>query len=95
MDNFNHIILYLQGVDVIIDDVDQALSLFYSLMNLCYNFVDTMLYGRIKITFNNMKDALLYKELKYKVSGRECGNKGRSHCKYKPFVQVKCHQCKE
>lgn len=54
-----------------------------------------MLYGRIKITFNNMKDALLYKELKYKVSGRECGNKGRSHCKYKPFVQVKCHQCKE
>ncbi|KAI3779090.1 hypothetical protein L2E82_08575 [Cichorium intybus] len=71
LDSFNRIILDLQGVGVKIDDEDQALILLCSLPNSHENFVDTMLYGRTTITVNDVKDSLLSKELKRKVSGNE------------------------
>lgn len=52
-----------------------------------------MLYGRIIVTIIDVKDAVLYKELKYTVFGREYGNKGRSCFKSKAFVKVKWYQC--
>ena len=67
MDNFNRIILVLQGVNVKIKDKDQALILFCSLPNSYENFVDTMLYGRTTITVNDVKDSLMSKELKKKI----------------------------
>ena len=46
LDKFNRIILELQGVNVKIEDKDQALVLLCSLPNFYENFIDTMLYGR-------------------------------------------------
>nr|GEV25340.1 retrotransposon protein, putative, Ty1-copia subclass [Tanacetum cinerariifolium] len=71
LDTFNRIILDLQGVRVKVDDEDQALILLCSLPGSYENFVDTMLYGRTTICVNDVKDALLSKELKRKVSGDE------------------------
>ncbi|KAI4330702.1 hypothetical protein MLD38_028962 [Melastoma candidum] len=68
VDNFNRIVLDLQGVDVKIDDEDQALILLCSLPSSYENFVDTMLYGRETISVSNVKDAPQSKELKEKVS---------------------------
>ncbi|KAI4311141.1 hypothetical protein MLD38_036060 [Melastoma candidum] len=68
VDNFNRIVLDLQGVDVKIDDEDQALILLCYLPSSYENFVDTMLYGRETISVSDVKDALQSKELKKKVS---------------------------
>ena len=68
VDNFNRIVLDLQGVDVKIDDEDQALILLCSLPSSYENFIDTMLYGRETISVGDVKDALQSKELKKKVS---------------------------
>nr|GFA79073.1 retrovirus-related Pol polyprotein from transposon TNT 1-94 [Tanacetum cinerariifolium] len=82
LDTFNHIILDLQGVGVKVDDEDQALILLCSLFCSYENFVDTML---TTISVNDVKDALLSKELKRKVSGNEgsgsglFAGRGRSH----------------
>ena len=56
LDNFNKIILDLQGVNVKITDEDQALILLCSLPNSYENFGDTMLYGRITIVVSYVKD---------------------------------------
>ena len=57
LDNFNRTILDLQGVNVKIEDKDQALIFLCSLLNSYKNFVDTMLYGKITITVNDVKDS--------------------------------------
>ena len=69
LDNFNRIILDLQGVGVKIDNEDQAIILLCSLPNSYENFVDTMLYGRESISVSDVKNAMQSKELKRKVSG--------------------------
>nr|GEV42210.1 retrovirus-related Pol polyprotein from transposon TNT 1-94 [Tanacetum cinerariifolium] len=85
LDTFNRIILDLQGVGVKVDDEDQALILLCSLPSSYENFVDTMLYDRTTISVNDVKDALLSKELKRKVYGDErsgsgvFAGRGRSH----------------
>lgn len=70
LDNFNRTILDLQGVDVKIEDENPALILLCLLPKSYENFIDTMLYGRTTITVNDVKDSLMSKELKRKVS---CG----------------------
>nr|GEW14174.1 retrovirus-related Pol polyprotein from transposon TNT 1-94 [Tanacetum cinerariifolium] len=77
LDTFNHIILDLQGVGVKVDDEDQALILMCSLHGSYENFVDTMLYGRTTISVNDVKDALLSKELKRKVFRDEGSGSGQ------------------
>ena len=64
LDNFNRIILDLQGVDVKIENEDHALILLCLVPNSYENFIDTMLYGRKTITVNDVKDSLMSKELK-------------------------------
>nr|GEX70564.1 retrovirus-related Pol polyprotein from transposon TNT 1-94 [Tanacetum cinerariifolium] len=111
LDTFNYIILDLQGVGVKVDDEDQSLILLCSLPGSYENFVDTMLYGRTTISVNDVKDALLSKELKRKVSGDEGSGSGlftcrgrsqennnrneRSRFKSRNFGKVKCYRCKE
>lgn len=68
MDNLNSINLDLQGVNVNIEDEDQTLNLICSLSNSYTNFVDTIFYGRTKITVNYVKDSLMTKELKRNFS---------------------------
>nr|GEW65313.1 putative reverse transcriptase domain-containing protein [Tanacetum cinerariifolium] len=77
LDTFNRIILDLQGVGVKLDDEDQALILICSLPGSYENFVDTMLYGRTTIFVNDVKDALLSKELKRKVFRYEGSGSGQ------------------
>ncbi|GJR40728.1 retrovirus-related pol polyprotein from transposon TNT 1-94 [Tanacetum coccineum] len=76
-----------------------------------FNFVDAMLYGRTTIFVNDVKDALLSKELKRKVSGNEGSGSGlfagrgrsqernngngRSRSKSRNSSKVKCYLCKE
>nr|GFA14863.1 retrovirus-related Pol polyprotein from transposon TNT 1-94 [Tanacetum cinerariifolium] len=76
LDTLNRIILDLQGVGVKVDDEDQAFILLCFLPGLYENFVDTMLYGRTTISINDLKDALLSKELKRKVYGDEVSGSG-------------------
>ena len=71
LDAFNRIILDLQGLGVKIEEEDQALILLCSLPSNFENFVDTMLYGRTTISVNDVKDSILSKELKRKVSGAD------------------------
>ena len=104
LDNFNRIILDLQGVNVKIEDEDQALILLCSLMNSYENFIDTMLYGMITIIVNDVKGSLMSKDLERKVSnsclftcvGRtsnKCGgNIEKSSSKYK--ANIRCYNCK-
>nr|GEW85214.1 hypothetical protein [Tanacetum cinerariifolium] len=69
LDTFNRIILDLQRFGVKVDNEDQALILLCSLLGSYENFVDTMLYGRTTISVNDVKDALISKELNRKVLG--------------------------
>nr|GEW60947.1 retrovirus-related Pol polyprotein from transposon TNT 1-94 [Tanacetum cinerariifolium] len=111
LNTFNRIILDLQGVGVKVDDEDQALILLCSLPGSYENFVDTMLYGRTTISVNDVKDALLSKELKRKVYEDECSGSGlfagrgrshernngneRSRSKSRNSRNVKYYRCKE
>lgn len=61
MDNFNHIILDLHGVDVKIEDEYETLILLCSLRNLYDNFIDNMLFGRPMITMNDVNVSLISK----------------------------------
>ncbi|PKI52456.1 hypothetical protein CRG98_027148 [Punica granatum] len=64
---FNQIVMDLQNVEVEVNDEDQALLLLCSLPKLYENLIDTMLYGRTKLTLEDVKLSLLPKEFMRKV----------------------------
>lgn len=65
MDDFNRIIYDLQDMSVYIEDKDQELILLCSLSDSYENLFDIM------FTMNDVKNFLMTKELKRKVSGGE------------------------
>nr|GEU37728.1 retrovirus-related Pol polyprotein from transposon TNT 1-94 [Tanacetum cinerariifolium] len=80
----------LVGVEVKVDDEDQALILLWFLPGSYENFVDTMLYGRTIISINDVKDDLLLKELNRKVSRDE--GSGSSLFSEKGHIKRDCPQ---
>lgn len=77
IDEFNRVILDLKNIDVKIEDEDLALMLLYSLPPSYENFVDTMLYDRDILTFEDVKASLNFKELKKKVNGIQNENQAK------------------
>ncbi|KAH9762289.1 hypothetical protein KPL70_000762 [Citrus sinensis] len=74
IDNFNKIILDLEGVEnVKITDEDKAFFLLSSLPKIYEGFVDTMLYGRTTLTLEDVKAFLSSKEIQ-KNNGHEVSN---------------------
>ena len=110
INHFNRIILDLNGLGVKVEDEDLAIILLCSLPTAYENFVDTMLYGRDTISVNDVKDAMLSKELKRRVSNsheertdmsltvrgrsKERGPK-RSKSRSKSRANIRCFFCKE
>lgn len=74
IDNFNWIILDLQGVGVKIVDKDQLIILLCFLPNSHEKSIDTMLYDRDNIFASDVKDTMQSKELKRKVSSSKGDN---------------------
>ena len=74
IDNFNKIILDLEGIENInITDEDKAFFLLSSLPKIYEGFVDTMLYGRTTLTLEDVKVSLSSKEIQ-KNNGHEDSN---------------------
>lgn len=57
LDEFNKLILYLENVNIVLEDEDKALIMLSSLLDLYEYFVDTLLYGRQKLTLKDVKNA--------------------------------------
>ena len=98
LDKFNRILLDLRGVGVDIDDEDQVMFLLHSLPESYESFVDTIMYGRDGISVNDVKDALLSKELKRSTSssGRDRVESGLTISKGKGMSKnhgVRCYHC--
>ena len=100
LDKFNRIVLDLRGVGVDIDDEDQAMFLLHSLPDSYESFVDTIMYGRDGISVNDVKDALLSKELKRLTSssGGDRVESGLIVSRGKGMGKnhgLRCYHCKE
>ena len=100
LDKFNRIVLDLRGVGVDIDDEDQAMFLLHSLPDSYESFVDTIMYGRDGISVNDVKDALLSKELKRLTSssGGDRVESGLTVSRGKGMGKnhgLRCYHCKE
>ena len=100
LDKFNRIVLDLRGVGVDIDDEDQDMFLLHSLPESYESFVDTIIYGRDEFSVNDVKDALLPKELKRLTSssGGDRVEFGLTVSRGKGMGKnhgLRCYHCKE
>ena len=75
LDDFNKIILDLNGIGVKIEEEDQAILLLNSLPKDYEYFVDTMMYGKQTLTMTKVKAALDSKEL-HRRTGSKSDNFG-------------------
>ena len=78
LNKFNQVMLDLQAIDVKREEEDLALILLCSLPEEFENFSEIMLYGKETLLLNDVKDALLSKELKKKVSVSSSGESSDS-----------------
>ena len=58
VDEFNKLILDLENANIVLEDEDKALILLSSLLDSYEHFVDTLLYGRQRLTLKDEKNAL-------------------------------------
>ena len=78
LNKFNQVMLDLQAIGVKLEEEDLALILLCSLPEEFENFSEIMLYGKETLLLNDVKDALLSKELKKKVSVSGSGESSNS-----------------
>lgn len=71
LDEFNKNILDFENIDIKVDGEDQALLLLRSLPREYENLYDTLVYGRDSLKLEEVQSALIFKELKKKVEGRD------------------------
>nr|GEV31849.1 zinc finger, CCHC-type [Tanacetum cinerariifolium] len=82
IDEFNKLVSDLANIDIDIDDEDQTLMLLTSLPSSYDNFMETLLYGRVSPTLEDVLSSLNSRELKKRTYVKDDGDglyiRGRS-----------------